>query len=577
MALSNAFEIAFFGDKPGVFHTGNLLLHVANTFLTYIFIKKLSNDNTTVALWVAALFGLHPLHVESVAWISERKDVLYAFFYLLALIQYLNFKKSKNILNYILLVVFFLLSLLSKSMAVTLPIALIAIDYYLDTADGGKFQVKSLMNKALLFAMSIVFGLLALKSQAAQGYIAEYDNVYNVGHKILFFFYNIGYYLIAAFLPIKMASLHPFPIPRDGSLPIPFYLAPIIVAAAAYILWKSKHYRRLYIFGLLFLFGTLSVVLQVIQIGSAVVAERYTYIPLLGIFFIVATLLYDGFQGKIAALKSIQVHIPKLMMAIIALCAVASFFRLEVWRDGEALWRDNTTKYPESNHYGYYGLANAISAKGTKAMEAKDTILGQKLYYESLEAFNKAIEINPGFSSYYLNRSGTLSAVGKKEEAIKDLDICVRLNNKSSQGYYNRGLYKTDKNEFASAIKDFDSSLSIVPNYTQALFLRALSKKNVGDINGAIADYKAVLAVDPNFPNTHNNMANIYTLLKDYDNAIVYYDLGLKLNPADGNAMHNKAAAYYNKGDVQNACIFFNQAAKLGNPQAIDAIAHICK
>ncbi len=555
VALTNAIEFALFGENALVFHAVNVLFHVANTYLVFVFINKLCNLKW-VAFAVAALFALHPMHVESVIWISERKDVLYSFFYLLALIQYVNYINKKSIAALVFGLVFFLLSLLSKSMAVTLPLVLLCVHWY----KSQQIDLKKIIPTLPYFALAFAFGMLTLQSQAAQGYIAENGAIFNLVHRLLFVFYNFSFYIIKLFLPIHLCTLHPFPIPKDGAIPYYFYLAPLVFFALLQFIFKAKKYKPELLFGVGFFIASIIIVVQIIQVGSAVVAERYTYIPYIGLFYIIAFWAYNLKENNTHAISK---HINKIGIVILVLFGVLSFIRTMAWENGITLWKDSTEKYPESSHYAWYGLANALNA--------------DKQYAEALDAYNKAIGINPAFSSYYLNRSGTKSSLNDKIGAIKDLDQCVLINPKQKEGFYNRGLYLTELNKYAEAIPDFDKAIALDPNYTSSIFLRGLSKKNINDLNGAIADYATVIKLDPNYFNAYNNTGNIYLLQQRFDDALSMYNKGLSINPKDANTVCNKAVAYLNKGDKANACIYFNQAAGLGSKEAQMAIANVCK
>jgi protein O-mannosyl-transferase len=374
--------------------------------------------------------------------------------------------------------------------------------------------------------------------------------------------YNIAFYIVKL-IPFHLSALHPFPIPQDGMLPNIFYAAPILLALITWMVFKSKQYKHLYLFGFAFFIASISIVLQAVQVGSAVVAERYTYVPYVGLFFIISTIVYDAYCGKNNFLTSLQSKIPAIMLGIFAILAIISFIRLDIWKDGETMWQDTTSKYPETNHYAYYGLGNALNTK--------------KDYPASLEAYNKAIAINPGFSSYFLMRSGAYSGLNKMPEAIADLNKCISLDKKSIQAYYNRGLYRTNMNDYAPAVKDFDTALTIDPLNTQCWFLRGLSKKNTGDLQGALLDYNKVIQLDSKFPNLYNNLANVYTSLQQYDNAINYYKQAIQQNPQDNMAIMNMAVTYLNKGDKTSACNYLKQAASMGNANAGTALKEICK
>jgi protein O-mannosyl-transferase len=556
VALTNAIEYNIVGMEPKLYHIVNLLFHLANTYLVYIFIRLLSKQNNIVAASVALLFGIHPMHVESVAWISERKDVLYSFFYLLALVQYMQFKIKQHSNHIIFALVFYILSLLCKSMAVTLPLILITIDLYWNYTNREKWQAKSLVNKIPFFALSIVFGLITISTQTQQNYIGAYN--FSIIDKVFISSYGIIFYIVKLLAPMHLSTLIPFP--KQG-IPITYYAAFGVLVALAIAVWRSKQYRSLLLFGLAFYVLSISVVLQFITVGSAVVCERYTYMSYIGLFFVIATMLHQWYVQKPAmqgAIKAVSI------IAFIAL-GIGTYLRTQVWYDGESLWRDTTEKYPETADYAWYGLGNILKEKKGDPKEV-------------LAAYNKAISINNTFPNYLLNSSSAKGEYGDIKGALTELDRAIKLDPNFAMAYYNRGILKNDKfNDFNGAISDYTNALRVNPNYVQAQFNRAISYKALSKFGEAIADYNVVISKDANFINAYVNCGNIYFNNKQYPEAINYYNRALAKSPTDANALTSRAASHLYMGNNTQACADFAAAAAAGSEQAKQALANVCK
>jgi protein O-mannosyl-transferase len=572
VALSNAIEYSIVGLDPQLYHIINLGLHLINTFLVFIFIKKLTRGNVVVAAIVSALFGVHPMHVESVAWLSERKDVLYSLFYLLAMNSYMKFKEGRGAIQIVMALVFFLLSLLSKSMAVTLPVVLIAIDYFYDE----EFKIAKQLNKLPFFALSLIFGLLTIQTQTAQNYVGAYN--YNFIEKLLISSYALCYYIVKMFLPIQLSTLVPFP--RTG-IPTLYYLAPLGVIALAVLSFKLKgELGKLLRFGLWFYVGSIFIVLQFVSVGAAVVCERYTYMPYIGLFFIVAMMAYNYMQQHPEKAKLVKVA----SIAIIALLGAASFIRTQVWKDGVTLWKDTTQKNGETADYAWYGLGNALNEqyknyvaenypRGVPNPMPADVAEKRK---EILDAYNTAVKINDSFPNYLLNGAAAKSDFGLRQEALKDYDKAILLNPNFDQALYNRGIMRNENGDYAGAIADYTTSLKVKPTF-QTYFNRAVSYKAMNRFDEAIADYKKVIEINPEFINAYTNLGNVFFGIKQYEQALIYYNRALAKQPKDANSLRNRGAVYLSMGNKQLACADFEAAAANGSEPAKQDIMYLCK
>ena len=280
--LSYAVEYHFAGLSPGVYHLTNVLIHIINVLLVFILLKNLSGK-PEVALIAASLFALSPLRVESVTWVTTRRDVLYTFFYLLAVIQYVKYLsgagKIKKI-HYSFALVFFLFSCMSKGMAVTLSAVLLLIDYL----KYRKFSQQALLDKVPFFLLSMFFGLLAVFATHTEAQMEVYND-YTFWERIQYAAFAFIFYIYKTILPLNLSSIYPYPY-LSGSLPLSYWLYPVLaLLITGCVFWSAKITRKV-VFGFGWFLIAVIFVLQLMPVYNALVADRYTYLSSVGLAFI---------------------------------------------------------------------------------------------------------------------------------------------------------------------------------------------------------------------------------------------------------------------------------------------------
>ncbi|HPI31287.1 MAG TPA: glycosyltransferase family 39 protein [Bacteroidales bacterium] len=527
--LGYAIDYKIAGDAPGLYHFVNILMHLLNTLLVFILIKKIAPKNDYVALITAAFFAVHPLHVESVAWVSERKDVLYTFFFLLSLIFYSDYLKSRQIKNLLLAGLLFLLSCFSKSAAVILPLVMLLFDYYLNR----KFTWKTLAEKIPFFAISLVFGVLAMNSQKAAMPVTE-EQIIPIIDRLFIVANSFITYIIKAFVPYKLSALYPYPADLGNGLSVTYYISAIVLALLLFFVWYSRRWGKDIIFGFLFFVITIILVLQIITVGNATMADRYTYVPYIGIFFIVGKLFENLSEKPNKSFKNI------VLMALIAggiIFTAVTFFRIDQWKNDETLFSDVMKKYPENplayNNRGCYYL---------KIAQSDSLNAGQKEAYfnKSFQDFNNLIKVNNNYASAYHNRGLANYFLKDYVAAIKDFDTEIKKNPEKEELYFDRGNAKKDLMDFAGAIKDFDKVIELDPKAENAYFNRGNVKKEINDFAGAIADYDKAIEIDPKLIKAYNNRSMLKCILKDYEGTIADYDKMIELNPNDTTTIKNR-------------------------------------
>ncbi|MBI2271863.1 MAG: tetratricopeptide repeat protein [Bacteroidetes bacterium] len=453
--LSLAVNYHFSGLGPAGYHYTNLLLHLLNTLLVFVFIYVLTGRRIVTAAVTSLLFGLLPVHVESVAWISERKDVLYTFFFLLSLISYQYFIRDNNRKFYFLTILFFLCSLLSKAMAASLPLVLLLIDHYMKR----EWSKKNLFEKVPFVILSIAFGLLAMYIQSEYGALVKGPDL-PVFRRLLHACYGFVEYIPKIIVPSGLSAFYPYPYPfRNGSsvmnqvpliLYITFVITLLIAAFIVYNIIKKRKYSAIIVFGVFFYTITIALVLQFFPVGSAIMADRYAYIPSIGLLFVIGEFFTIGYNN------------PKYkVIVIVGLCIYSVFLfgmtyeRCKVWKNDETIWTDVLNKYPNDSR-----VSIALKNRAIYYMDISN-------YPAALNDFNAYLQSNPGDADA-LDKAGKIYA-----QKLNDTDRAL--------AYFQAGYQINPLN--VDVVYDLAIIYGVKGDYTNSLnyFLKVMELKGGGD------------------------------------------------------------------------------------------------
>ena len=440
--ITFAVNYAIHGLQPEGYHLTNLLFHLLNILLLFVLIRMMFQNNL-LAIVIALIFAVHPMHVESVSWITERKDVLYAFFYLASLIMYIRYIQTDYRRKFLLLTfIFFLLSLFSKTNAVTLPLIMVAIDlYYL--------RLKSraaIIEKVFFLLFAILFGLIAVKSQEVMSSGAFRIVHYNLFDRLIIACHAFVFYIVKFLFPFHLSALYPFPLKPGGFLPLQYYLSIFLMIALVYatikiILSRSIDFesrKQIKFAALFYLFSILIVIF--IPVGKADVADRYSYLPFVGLTLYFYTLIDILVKNRLRNTKLV------VGVGFIILLSVLTFQRNKIWQDSNTLWTDVIQKYP-SAELAYYG-------RGNYKQSVKD-------FQGALLDFNKAINLNPDFSLTYNNRGAIKLFLKDYNGALLDLNRSIVLDPNDKWAYYNRALVFLNLNLNTAACDDLEKSAKL--------------------------------------------------------------------------------------------------------------------
>ncbi len=548
--LTFFFEYHFFALDPFPYHLLNVILHLVNTWLVFELALRLSGNKITATV-VSSLFGLHPMHVESVAWVAERKDVLYSFFFLSSSLFYIRYSDTRKRSDYIISLSLFLCSCLSKSAAVTLPVVFILIDWF----RGRGINARTIMEKIPFLAFSVLFGILNILAQAAGGSINDIVHSLGILNRPFIVTGAISSYLFRLFIPYKLSGMHYFPVLTNGFLPWEYYLSFGFVSFLAIVVLRSGSFRRQLVFGSLFFLITIALMLQVVSVGSAVVAERYTYISYIGLFYIIGEL--------IASLWSTPWR--NLAAGVFTLCIVAysvqSYARIGIWKDDTVLFNDMIEKNPNV-YFGYWMRGN---------FEKKDGDVRS-----ALQDYNKAIELNATFEDAYYNRGVILDAIGDHKAAVNDYTHSIRLNPKLSDAYNNRGWALFMTGDTAAAINDISKAIAIKPLYAEAYNNRGWIYASSGNNTAAISDYDKAISIDPGFLKPRYNRASLRGNVGNYNGALEDFNFLANVNPNDNSIYYFRGITKLMLKDTSSACADFSTARNLGNTSADQLISQFC-
>lgn len=543
--VSYAVDYQFFGLDPFGFHLTNLGVHLVNTALVFWLFSTLS-QNLRVGFVTAALFGWHPMHVESVAWIAERKDVLYTGFFWAALLSHTYYVRWKQRSLYWLCLGFFVLSLLSKSMAVTLPAGLLLVDWLLSR----KFDRSAIIEKLPHFALSLGFGVITMVGHYQPGARGGSGSSFSWVLHIQLAFENLMFYVVKFVAPINLAAL--YPRPREMS-DIPAWLftwSPLfllLLAAAAYRFGRASKPAA---FGLLFFLVTYFPVSQILPIGLSYPADRYTYVPYVGLFFALVSLIELHLANERKVGRRLAVS------AVLALVLGASwwstFQRVKVWHNSTTLWEDSLSKYPVARAYLNLGVEylavkqdlGAAQSLFSKAIAANPTLATawlnrgvvyarQRDYEQAITNYNEAEKLDPKLVDIYLNRGIAYTTIGMPEPAIQDYSRVVTLRPGDRDGWLNRGHEYLKTRRFDRAITDFTQVLRLGDSFV-ARIGRGRAYWVVGNLNKAFDDFSAAIQLQPTSAIAYYYRARIYARYGQHDTAMAdarkAMSLGLKIS-----------------------------------------------
>jgi len=473
-------------------------------------------------------------------------------FFLFSLIFYVKFIKAKLTFKYLIIAfLFFVCSLMSKSAAVIAPLIMLLTTYYLRK----RINVKDILHLLPFFLLSLIFGIIAVNTQvkAIGNLYAMYPGI----NRILIVTYAIYYYIIRFFFPYNLSALHGFPTLSNGFLPVEYYISPAVIIIIVILFFViNKDLRHHLMFGILFFIISLLLVIQIMPVGQAVVAERYSYVPYIGMGFIVGY----GYEY-------LQKYMSKnLLLSILAIYAVflvaTTWQQTETWENSEILWTKVLKVYPE-NQIAYNNRGLYRTEKG--------------MMKGAFDDFNKLIEINPDYKDVYNNRATACFNIKDYNCVVKDLSEAIARKPDDSKLYNNRGLAKSYLEDMTGAIADYNKSIKLDSSYIDAYNNRINAEESVNDFNGALKDVNFLIKNDTKNAKLYNSRGILYGKAQDFSSALADFNQAINLDSKMAEAHSNKGITLLNMGKTADACNSWQTALNLGSRNVNELLNKYCK
>jgi Tfp pilus assembly protein PilF len=543
---------------PVSWHWTNILLHLVNTLLVFhlvfmLFTRLGTGHRQLAGSFAALLFAVHPLHVESVAWISGRKDLLYTLFYLLSLLSYLRYLERPGFRHYFISLVFFLFSLLSKGMAVTLALSVIAIDYLFRR---DLLSRRVILEKIPFLILALLFGIIAIVVQQAQGATEIVKS--GLGDRLVFASYGFTQYLIKFAVPYKLCGYYPYPDLKSAVIPPAWYLAviPALLTLTVLIYFAVIRPDRRIVFGMVFFMVNVILVLQIYPVGSAVMADRYTYLSSIGVFFLMAL----GVGELLVRAQRYRKLLLAVLILYLAGLSVISVRRFPAWKDSYSFWQDVTRKYPH-----FFPAMNNLGEFYENDGKTE----------EALHMFTASIKAHEENPNAYFHRGSILGKAGKYPEAISDLTAAIKYSPGFTQAYVNRAIARAMHQDYQGALADLDTVIGREKTES-ALFNRGVLKNQLQDHLSAVADFQEAANLNPACLRCYYSMGLAYYKAKMYPEAVKSFSVCLQMNPSYGYAFYHRGLSYLEWMKPDSACSDLRYAVRLGIREAVPVFEGNC-
>ena len=594
--LSHMLDWQLFGLAAGGHHCTNLVFHIANTLLLFIVLKQMTHRIWPSA-FVAALFALHPLHVESIAWVSERKDVLSTFFWMLTMWAYFRFVGRPKISSYLLVVIFFALGLTAKPMLVTLPFVLLLLDYWPLERIGPTISPKNgkagtkyslfylLIEKVPLFAMAAASCIVTYTVQQKGSGLVLMSLKLRIFNALVSYVEYIGKMI----WPVHLAVFYPHP-GQNVSIPNAIISAIFLLAVAILVLRFAKSHRYL-VTGWFWYIGTLVPVIGLIQVGEQAIADRYTYITLTGLFIIIAW----GLPELLRKWPHRKIILWISSLAVLTALATLTYLQQQYWKNTLTLF-ERALKVTDNNYQAHFCISNTLLKQGRIEEAIRHSIEGVRInpnhanavatlgvalsragrIDEAIDCFKRAIEIRPNFANAHFNLAVVLITKGRLDEAVSHYRIAletmdtISLHRGLGYALFKLGRFEeaaaeyrkvqsampnnlevlnklgyalAQTGQFDEAIEEYQKSLQIKPDDTNVLNALGIALSRQGKFGEAIKCFTEILRIKPDSASVHTNIGYALILQGKFDEATVHLTEALRLDP-------NFARAHYYLGQI---------------------------
>jgi len=504
--MSHALDVSLYRLNPAGHHFTSVLLHSANVILLFLLLQRLTGQFGP-SLFVAAIFAVHPINVESVAWIAERKNVLCTTFFLLTLLAYGGYAEKPDWKRYLAVVAFFAAGLASKPMVITLPFVLLLLDYW--PLHRNWSWPKLIAEKLPLFALSALSAVITVRAQQAGGAVRS-TLQFPFGVRLANAIYSYAMYLWRAVWPARLAPVYPHPGSALSAAQVGA-AAVVLITITAFAIRLREH--RYLLVGWLWFLGTLVPVIGLVQVGDAAVADRYAYIPLIGVFVMI------GFgAADFAATR--KLGILSVIAAVVALVALSSITHRQIgyWQTNVALW-SHAIEVTQNNFIAEDNLGGALLLKGREE--------------EAHAHFVSASRINPADPMSHSNLGAYDQTHHQPDAAIREFQATIALTSDPAllaQTYANLGAAYRSAGNDPEALNDFQQALRLNPRQFNAWLGQGLIARGHGRLDEALADISRSLDLQPT-ARGYFELGRTLEQMKRLPDALRAYEQALKLDP----------------------------------------------
>jgi tetratricopeptide (TPR) repeat protein len=545
-----------FGLDPGRMHLVNLLLHIANTLLLFAFLRKM-----TGSLWpstfVAAAFAVHPMHVESVAWIVERKDVLSTLFWILTLLAYVSYVKRPAAFRYLATITIFAIGLLAKPMLVTLPFVLLLLDYWpLERIRGQRTEDRKqkaegvsqklstgqlIVEKIPFLALAAVWSVITFLAQRGSGSVSSISAI-PLAYRIANSFLSYARYIGKLFWPQNMSVFYPLDIVHVPIWRIALCVLLLLVISILAIRFGRK--QRYLPTGWFWFVVTLIPVIGLVQSGAQGYADRYTYIPYIGLFIVIAW----GLPELLSKWRYREIALG--MTAAIALTAsgVCAYIQAGYWRDSFTVFT-HALEVTQNNSVAHDCLANDLRDHGKIDL--------------AIEHYKKAIQFDQSDSMALNNLGYIMNDRGDVNKAIEYYQKVIKIRPDYAEAYNNLGFAMRKQNNVKQAIEYFQMAIKLKPDYAEAHYNLGVNYYKLERYQDAIDEYRQTIRIKPDWVEAHYNLGNAYDKLGRYQDEIESYKQAIRIKPDLIEAHYNLGFAYGKLGRSQEAVESYKQAIRI--------------
>jgi tetratricopeptide (TPR) repeat protein len=515
--LSHMLDCQLYGLNPAGHHLTNVLLHAATVIALFLVLRQM-----TGALWrsafVAAVFAIHPLRVETVAWVAERKDVLSGLFFMLTIGAYVRYARGpRSWRRYVLVMLLFAMGLMSKPMLVTLPLVLLLLDYWplrrMEPRKISGLVTEKLPLLALSAAACVVTLLAQNKALSSTAFLPLPLRCANALATCMVYLGQMVY-------PAGLAVFYPYPF--HGLPPWELVLAGTLLAGLSAVAAWQRRKQPWMLMGWFWYLAMLLPVVGIIQVGGQAHADRYTYLPQIGIYIVITWLVAEW----CAMLRVGRAAIGSLMIGVLAVLMFCAWKQTWYWKNDETLWT-HAINHTEDNNLAHNNLGKALFRKGNVE--------------EAIIEFQKSLQIKPDYAEAHLDLGNAFFHKGSLDEAISEFQTALRIRPNYAEAHLNFGLVLFKKGNLDEAITEYQNALRIKPLYAEAHYSLGTAFLQKDRVDDAITEYQNALQIRPDYAEAHSNLGNILAHKGKADEAIAHFQKALQIAPANPSIQNNLA------------------------------------